>query len=158
MNIDKAFESMSLEEEEVPFNLPDLPRFSAVERNKMSIVGRTLNPDVQDIADLIRDMPRKWQVSGRVQGIALSKTMFQFVFKYKHDLEDVLRKRMWTFHDWSIIIDRWVENPDEDYLKFMLVWARIRNIPVNHYTTGAISALGDLIGKVDEVAFDPEKL
>lgn len=39
MNINKVFESMSLEEEEVPFNLPDLPKFSAVERNKLSIMG-----------------------------------------------------------------------------------------------------------------------
>lgn len=45
MNIDKVFESMSLEEEEVPFNLPDFPQFSAIERNKMSIMGRVLNPE-----------------------------------------------------------------------------------------------------------------
>lgn len=156
-NVDHAFESMSLEEDEVPFDLPDLPQFSAIERNKMSILGRTLNPDNQNIADLIRDMPRKWQVYGRVHGIALSKTTFQFVFKYEHDLEEVLNKRVWTFNDWSIVIDRWTETPDEDYLKYLLVWVRIRNIPVNHYTEGAITALGDIIGRVDVVAFDPDK-
>nr|VDC76466.1 unnamed protein product [Brassica rapa] len=156
-NVDHAFESMSLEEDEVPFDLPDLPQFSAIERNKMSILGRTLNPDNQNIADLIRDMPRKWQVYGRVHGIALSKTTFQFVFKYEHDLEEVLNKRVWTFNDWSIVIDRWTETPDEDYLKYLLVWVRIRNIPVNHYTEGAITALGDIIWRVDVVAFDPDK-
>ncbi|XP_048638265.1 uncharacterized protein LOC125610208 [Brassica napus] len=156
-NVDHAFESMSLEEDEVPFDLPDLPQFSAIERNKMSILGRTLNPDNQNIADLIRDMPRKWQVYGRVHGIVLSKTTFQIVFKYEHDLEEVLNKRVWTFNDWSIVIDRWTETPDEDYLKYLLVWVRIRNIPVNHYTEGAITALGDIIGRVDVVAFDPDK-
>ena len=76
MNIDKIFESMSLEEEEVPFNLPDLPQFSAVERNKMSITGRTLNPEREKSSDQILDMPRKWQMYDRVKGIALSKTTF----------------------------------------------------------------------------------
>ncbi|XP_013705054.1 uncharacterized protein LOC106408917 [Brassica napus] len=157
MNIEKVFESISLEEEEVPFNLPDLPQFSAVERNKMSIMGRTLNPESQNISDLILDMPRKWQIYDRVKGIVLSKTTFQFVFKFEHDLEEVMRKRVWTFNEWSIVIDRWVEKPPEDYLKYLLVWVHIRNIPVNHCTAEAIEAFGDLIGRVDVVAFDPNK-
>lgn len=106
MNIDKVFESMSLEEEEVPFNLPDLQQFSAIERNKMSIMGRVLNPEKQKISDLILDMPRNWQVYDRVCGISLCKTTFQSVFKYEHDLEEVMRRRVWIFNEWSIIIDR----------------------------------------------------
>lgn len=157
MNINKVFESMSLEEEEVPFNLPNLPQYSAVERNKLSIVGRILNPECQKVRDVILDMPRKWQVYDRVKGFALSKTMFQFVFKYEHDLEEVLRKMVWTCKEWSIVIDRWMENPPEDYLKFLLVWVQIRNIPVNYFTYESIEAFGDLIGRVDTVAFDPNK-
>lgn len=93
----------------------------------------------------------------RVRGVALSPTMFQFVFKYEHDLEEVLRKRVWTFNEWSIVIDRWVEKPPDDYLKYPLVWVQIRNIPVNHYTKEAIEAFSDVLGKVDVVAFDPNK-
>ncbi|XP_018435877.1 uncharacterized protein At4g02000-like [Raphanus sativus] len=148
---------MSLEEEEVPYELPDLPQFSAIECNKMSIIGRLVNPDCQKIKDLILDMPRKWQVYDIVRGVALSSTMFQFIFKYEHDLEEVMRKRVWTFNEWSIVIDRWMEKPPEDYLKYLLVWVQIRNIPVNHYTKEAIEAFGDFVGRVDVVAFDPSK-
>ena len=42
----------------------------------------------------------------RVRGISLSKTTFQAVFKYEHDLEEVMRRRVWIFNEWSIIIDR----------------------------------------------------
>ncbi|XP_056860161.1 uncharacterized protein LOC108834858 [Raphanus sativus] len=80
---------MSLEEEDVPVDLPDLPQFSAVENNKLGIIGRTLNPEKQRMKDLILDMPRKWQVYDRVRGVALSATMFQFTFKYEHDLEEI---------------------------------------------------------------------
>lgn len=157
MNLNKVFETMSLEEEDVPINLPDLPQFSAVESNKLSIIGGILNPESQRMKDLILDMPRKWQVYGRVRGVALSPTMFQFTFKYEHDLEEVLRKRVWTFNEWSIVIDRWLEKPPDDYLKYLLVWVQLRNIPVNHYTKEAIEAFADNLGKVDIVAFDPSK-
>ncbi|XP_024004809.1 uncharacterized protein At4g02000-like [Eutrema salsugineum] len=109
------------------------------------------------MADLILDMPRKWQVYDRVRGVALSSERFQFIFKYEHDLEEVLKKRVWTFNEWSIIIDRWVEKPPDDYLKFMPVWIQIRNIPVNYYTEASIYDLGSIIGEVKEMAFDPEK-
>lgn len=157
MNLNKVFETMSLEEEDVPVNLPDLPQFSAVESNKLSIIGRTLNPDCQRMKDLILDMPRKWQVYERVRGVALSSTMFQFIFKYEHDLEEVMRKRVWTFKEWSVVIDRWVEKPSDDYLNYLLVWVQVRNIPVNYYTKEAIGAFADVLGKVDVVAFDPSK-
>ncbi|XP_018463848.1 uncharacterized protein LOC108835039 [Raphanus sativus] len=148
---------MSLEEEDVPVTLPDLPQFSAVESNKLSIIGRTLNPDSQRMKDLILDMPRKWQVYDRVRGVALSSTMFQFIFKHEHDLEEVMRKRVWTFNEWSVVIDRWVEKPPDDYLKYLLVWVQLRNIPVNHYTKEAIEAFADVLGKVDVVVYDPSK-
>lgn len=57
----------------------------------------------------------------------------------------------------SSLIGRWMEQPPEDYLKYLLVWVRIHNIPVNHYTKESITSLGDLVGEVDEVAFDPDK-
>lgn len=111
MNLNKVFETMLLEEEDVPVNLPDLPQYSALECNKLSVIGRTLNPDSQRMKDLILDMPRKWHVYDRVRGVALSPTMFQFIFKYEHDLDEVMRKRVWTFNEWSVVIDRWVEKP-----------------------------------------------
>lgn len=64
---------------------------------------------------------------------------------------------MHTFNDWALAIDRWVEHPPEDYLQFINIWVQIRNIPVNHYTTEAIAALGGILGEVKVVAFDPDK-
>lgn len=52
-------------------------------------------------------------------------------------------------------IDRWVERPPPDYLQFIPIWIKIRNLPVNYYTSKAIT---DLLGEVKEVDFDPEKL
>lgn len=111
--------SLQEEEEDQPFDMPDLPEFSSCERNALSLVGRLLNPDCQEMKRLIRDMPRKWQKEGRVKGIALTREKFQFIFENAHDLKDVLGKGAQIFDEWSIAIDRWYENPPENYLQFI---------------------------------------
>lgn len=156
--MDKALMALSLEEEEeAPFVMPELPGFSSAEENKLSLIGRLLNPQCQKMSSLIMKMPRVWQKEGRVRGIALSQERFQFIFQNEFDLLDVLERGVHTFNEWVIVVERWVENPPEDYLQFIPIWVQISNIPVNCYTTGALTALGDLVGKTVVVAFDPTK-
>lgn len=45
--IDKAMMNMRLEEEDLPFDLPDLLQFSSCEKNGISLMGRLLNPIVK---------------------------------------------------------------------------------------------------------------
>ncbi|XP_009127426.1 uncharacterized protein LOC103852265 [Brassica rapa] len=155
--MDKALMALSLDEEDVPFTMPDLPEFSSAEENKLSLMGRLLNPDRQKMSTLIMKMPRKWQKEGRVRGIALSQERFQFIFKYEHDLLDILERGVQTFDDWVIVLERWVENPPEDFLQYIPLWVQMRDIPVNFYTSEALTALGDLVGKTVLVAFDPSR-
>lgn len=93
----------------------------------------------------------------RVKGVALSKDRFQFIFKYERDLIDVLNRGLHTSNSWSIVLDRWVAKPPEDFLKYLFVWVQMRNIPVNHYTPEAIHDFGQFAGEVIEVPYDPEK-
>ncbi|XP_022561462.1 uncharacterized protein LOC117134139 [Brassica rapa] len=155
--MDRALMALSLEEEEEPFEMPDLPGFCSNEKNKLSLVGRILNPECQKMSTLIWRMPGKWQKEGKCRGVALSQERFQFFFDQEHDLMDVLEKGVHTFNEWALVIERWVEEPPEDYLQFIPLWIRISNIPMNYYTKEAIMALGDLVGEVKEVIFDPQK-
>ncbi|XP_048615853.1 uncharacterized protein LOC106435297 [Brassica napus] len=107
--------------------------------------------------EFIFQMPRKWQKQGRVRGIALSQERFQFIFDNEHDLVEVLEKGVHTFHEWAIVVERWSEVPPPDSLQYIPIWVQIRNIPINYQTQLAIEALGDIVGKVIDVAFDPLK-
>ncbi|XP_013633078.1 PREDICTED: uncharacterized protein LOC106338711 [Brassica oleracea var. oleracea] len=156
--LDKALLDLSLEEDDEPYVMPDRPEYYATDRNSMSLIGRLLNPQCQKMSDLILDMPRKWQLYDRVKGVALSKDRFQFIFKYERDLLDVLNRGPHTSNMWSIVLERWVEKPPEDYLQYLYVWVQMRNVPVNHYTPGAIHDLGRFAGEVVDVPFDPEKV
>ncbi|KAL0742547.1 hypothetical protein Bca4012_084060 [Brassica carinata] len=157
--MDRALMALSLEdeEEEIPFTMPDLPGFSSAEENALSIMGRALNPECQKMSGLILTMPRKWQKEGRVRGVALSQERFQFIFQNEHDLLDVLEKGVQTYNEWALVLERWVENPPEDYLQHIPLWVRISKIPVNYYTMAALTTLGEMLGVVKVVAFDPSK-
>lgn len=147
--------SLEEEEEDIPFTMPELLGFSSAEENALSLIGRTLNPECQKISGLILTMPRKWQKEGRVRGVALSEEKFQFIFQNEHDLLDVLEKGVQTFNDWTIVLERWMENPPEDYLQFIPLWVQISKIPVNYYTNSALMTLAEMIGEVKVLAFDP---
>ncbi|KAL0687616.1 hypothetical protein Bca4012_087293 [Brassica carinata] len=131
--------------------------YETSERNACSLIGRLLNPEHQNMANLIFDMPRKWQIVNRVRGITLTRERSQFIFLHAYDLQDVLDQGMQTYCDWGLAIERWAERPPPGYLQYVSIWVRIRNIPVNHYTKPAIEEFGGLIGHVEMVAFDPEK-
>ena len=157
-HLDKEILNLSLEEEDdVPFILSDMPEYYSTARNSLSLVGRLLNPSCQRMYDLILEMPMKWQLYDRVRGVALSKDRFQFIFKYEHDLLDILNRGVHTFRLWPIVLERWVETPPEDYLQYFMVWVQMRNIPINHYTFKALWSLGDFAGQMVELAFDPDK-
>ncbi|CAL9230554.1 unnamed protein product [Arabidopsis halleri] len=121
-SIDKILMELSLEDEDEPFNLPDLPQFSSTMVNSLSLIGRLLNPDSQKVSDIVFNMPRKWQINDRVRGVALSKERFQFIFKYEHDLEEIFKKGVHTYNQWALAIDKWIETPPPDYLQFIPIW------------------------------------
>lgn len=132
--LDKIMIKMSIGEVDEPYNLPVLPDYCSREENHMSLMGRILNPGCQRVTDVVLDMPRKWQLYEKVRGVALSNERFQFIFKEESDLEDIMNKGAHTHNQRSLVLERWVENSPVDYLQYMPVWVRLKNLPVNHQT------------------------
>ncbi|KAG7532893.1 Endonuclease/exonuclease/phosphatase [Arabidopsis thaliana x Arabidopsis arenosa] len=83
--------------------------------------------------------------------------MFQFFFKTEDDLAEILKVGVWTQDDWCVVMERWIEKPPDDYLWYLPIWIRLRNIPVNYYTKETISEIAECVGEVLEVVFDSEK-
>ncbi|XP_020874317.1 uncharacterized protein At4g02000-like [Arabidopsis lyrata subsp. lyrata] len=102
-------------------------------------------------------MPRIWRLYSRVRGVALSQEKFQFIFKSEDDLNEVLKTGVWTQDDWCVVMDKWVEKPPDDYLMFLPIWIRLRNIPVNYYTEATIRDIAKCVGKVLTVELELEK-
>lgn len=153
-SLQDAIRSMSLKDDD-PIDLPDNPCFQVFEQNALSILGRLLNPSCQPMAEMIETMPKIWRVYDRVRGIALSSEKFQFVFKREDDMETVLKDRPWSFNYWTMLIDRWIPSPPKNFLSTVDVWVRIHHIPMNYYTLDTMDFLARKIGKVIEIAYDP---
>lgn len=158
LQIDKYLQALTIdEEEETPLIISNLPNFSSTEINSKSILGRFLNPDNQRMSRWILDMPRVWRLYDRVHGIALSRDRFQFIFKYEEDLLEILKTGVWTQDDWGVVMERWIEDPPPNYLMFLPIWIRLRNIPVNHYTRDTIKQIASRVGEVIEFPFDEDE-
>ncbi|XP_056862215.1 uncharacterized protein LOC108835596 [Raphanus sativus] len=134
----EVLQGMSLGEDK-SIIIPEDDDYCAIEQGERSILGRLLNPSCQNMGRMLRTMPKIWKVYERVRGIALSKERFQFIFELEIDIEMVLRQGFWTFDDWGMAMERWVETPPPNYLQ----------------TT--IDAVADGIGHVKLIEFDPSK-
>ncbi|CAA0406188.1 unnamed protein product [Arabidopsis thaliana] len=156
MNLDQAIQEMSIKDDS-PLILPNQEKFCSIERNNCSLMGRFLNPSHQRMSNWILDMPRIWRLYSRVRGVALSQDRFQFLFKSEEDLIEILKTGVWTQDEWCVIMERWMEKPSADFLMFLPVWIRLRNIPVNYYTTDTIKEIATCVGKVLKVELDLEK-
>lgn len=139
-----------------PIILPEEPEFRVFAANENSLMGRLLNPDCQVMSRMINYMPTAWRVYDRVRGVALSRDRFQFIFQREEDLLTVLKDRPWSYNHWTLLLERWCPSPPRDFLTSLEVWIRIRNIPVEHYTTGTMFTLAKKIGHVEEIAYNPK--
>ncbi|KAL0735144.1 hypothetical protein Bca4012_011354 [Brassica carinata] len=149
-----AIRALTIEDDD-PITLSDDPKFRVFDANATSLMGRLLNPDCQPMARMINYMPTAWRVHGRVRGIALSRDRFQFIFQREEDLLTVLKDRPWSYNHWTQLLERWSPNPPAAFLSTLEVWIRMRNIPVNYYTSDTMYACAKKIGKVEELAYDP---
>ncbi|XP_018454030.1 uncharacterized protein LOC108825202 [Raphanus sativus] len=84
--MDKAMMALSLDEDDVPFEMPNLSQFRLSERNARSLIGRILNPDYQKMFRVIHEILG----SGK-----------------RRDLLDVLEKGVHTSNEWALAIERW---------------------------------------------------
>ncbi|XP_024011230.1 uncharacterized protein LOC112086505 [Eutrema salsugineum] len=91
--------------------------YSTIERSGKSLIGRLLNPECQNMACMLRSMPRIWKIYDRVKGIALTRESFQFIFDLESDIQTVMKHGILDFDDWGVVMDRWIEKPPANFLK-----------------------------------------
>lgn len=153
----EGLQGMTLEEDKTIVIPEEDETFCALDRGGRSLMGRLLNPECQNMARMLRTMPKIWKVYERARGIALSRERFQFVFDLETDIQTVLKQGFWTFDDWGLALERWVEYPPRNFLQKAEVWIRLRNIPVNYLTLKTIDLIADEIGHVKVLEYDPDK-
>ncbi|KAJ4868509.1 hypothetical protein Rs2_49942 [Raphanus sativus] len=71
------------------------------------LVGRCMNPPLQEMPALLSNLPKIWKLEDRVIGKDLGLGKFQFEFEKEEDMEGVLRHQPYHFDYWMIAVARW---------------------------------------------------
>lgn len=97
------------EEEDDVVILPKVVNSALLSCLQLSLVGRMFHQGGRSIEALVSLLPKEhiWDVEGRVWGVSLRDSRFQFFFEYETDLQKVLKKRPCHFNKWSFALERW---------------------------------------------------
>lgn len=158
--LDKALKEMYIDDDEKLHVLKNLPevQFGGEERkNYHGQVAQFLCPeDVKHDSRLTKAFERVYE---RALGIVFFSISIDFNLSL---IPKVIFRWSWIQELGStmigvMVLERWVKQPQDDYLSILLIWIRLKNSPVNHYTTETIEEIRELVGHVTVVAFDPSK-
>lgn len=78
------------------------------------------------------------------------------MFPSEELLQSVLNRGPWAFNDRMVVIKRWMPAMDDNDLMQIPFWVQIRGIPMEYLTEGVIRNIGDIMGEVMLVDFNPE--
>lgn len=71
-----------------------------------TVIGRCMNPRMQDMKTLLFMFPRIWQLEGKVVGADLGMRKFQFDFDEEKDITEVLKMEPFHFYHWMVSLVR----------------------------------------------------
>lgn len=109
-------QNLDLGREEPELLIPFEAYAGVLNRNRISLIGRPLNPQNQNLRHVISTMPLIWGLSSRVHGRIIDDRFVQFLFQSASDMVTVIRRGPWLFNNWFMALQRWQDFPDEEYL------------------------------------------
>ncbi|XP_024016351.1 uncharacterized protein At4g02000-like [Eutrema salsugineum] len=141
------------EEDDEIIDLPHVDNSQLIARFSWSLVGPMFNHEIRSTEAIIAFMPRPniWDVEGRVHGIDLGNSRFQFDFDSEVDLQKVLNKRPCHFNKWSFSLERWIPHVGDSFPSNMVFWIRVSGIPTHFWLEDNFRTIGSSLGDVNAV-------
>ncbi|XP_023633507.1 uncharacterized protein LOC111829068 [Capsella rubella] len=132
--------------------LPQVDNEAVLARLNLSLVGRIFHKGGRSLEALITTLPKDfiWNVEGRVRGVPLGDSRFQFYFESEADLQKVHSKRPCHFNRWSFALERWEPHVGSTFPDSMTFWIRFDGIPSEYWTVETLTNFGTSLGTVLE--------
>lgn len=140
-----------MEEEDEVVILPVVDNTTLIARYQLSLVGRMFHQGGRSIHAMVALLPKLWNVAGRVRGVVLDNSRFQFDFENERDLQKVLNKRPCHFNDWSFSLERWEPHIGNDFPNTMTFWISTVGIPSLYWVEEKFRNFGNSFGVVRAV-------
>lgn len=152
-SLNRQLTGNQLEEEDEVVILPHVDNSALIDRYKLSLVGRMFHRDGRSVETAIALLPKEniWNVAGRVRGIPLGNSRFQFDFDSERDLQKILKRRPCHFNKWSFALERWEPHLGDVFPNTMNFWIHTEGIPSQYWMPEIFRNFGNSLGVVRAV-------
>lgn len=116
-----------------------------------TLIGRCMNPRLQDMKTLLFMLPRIWGLEGRVAGADLGLGRFQFDFESEEDIAEVLKMEPLHFDHWMVSLVRWSPSVHPNYPSAITFWVHVLGVPIEFWAEEIFREIGEDLGKVEAV-------
>ncbi|KAL0889994.1 hypothetical protein Bca101_013977 [Brassica carinata] len=141
-----------------PVRIPDGDFNDLIAANKLTVIGRVTNPNLQKPRSVVDFMPQVWGLEGRVTGRALGLDKFQFKFESEADLAIVLEKGPYHYKRWMLLLQRWEPSVSEHFPSTIAFWVRFHGIPLHLWSDKTFDTIGEQWGKITDRAASDAKI
>ncbi|XP_010479035.1 PREDICTED: uncharacterized protein LOC104757938 [Camelina sativa] len=134
-----------------------VPRFdnsALIQGYAKTLIGRCMNPAMQDMKALLFMLPKIWKIEERVVGADLGMGRFQFDFDQEEDILEVLKMEPYHFDHWMLSLVRWEPVVDHMYPYLIKFWVRMMGVPLHFWADETFRSIGSDLGEVVEVDID----
>lgn len=132
----------------VRVSVPRFDKSAIIATHARTLIGRLMNPPKQNMKMMLFQLPRIWQVEGRVVGTDLGLGRFQFAFDHEEDIVEVLKMEPFFFDNWMISLVRWKPVVEANYPSKIIFWVRPMDIPLQYWDAQTFQSIGEVLGRV----------
>ncbi|RIA04619.1 hypothetical protein BRARA_K01128 [Brassica rapa] len=141
-----------------PVRIPESDNNELIAANRLTLIGRVTNPQVQRPRAVVDFLPQVWRLEGRVFGRDLGADKFQFKFETEAELATVLRNGPYHYKKWMLLIQRWEPVVSDQFPSTISFWTNIIGIPLHFWNDKTVNTIGDVLGNCPERDIDGARL
>lgn len=135
-------------------SVPHFDNTEIIKNYARTLVGRCMNPAEKNMAALLTNLPKIWNLENRVAGADLGHGKFQFDFDTEKAIEEVLKNQLYHFDYWMISLARWQPKKSHNYPSEITFLIKVVGVPCDYWGEPTFECIGDAIGKTVEVDLD----
>lgn len=141
-----------------PVPIPPSNNQDLIDNNKLSLIGRVVNPQVQKPKALLEFMLHHWEIEDRAVGRELGPSLFLIRFQEEDDLTSILNKALFHYKRWMFILQRWEPIVSDFFPAFIPFWIEVQGIPLHHWSDQTLRTIGLELGFVIDRDVDLGKI
>ncbi|CAA7018098.1 unnamed protein product [Microthlaspi erraticum] len=126
--------------------------------NKLALIGRVLNPQIQKPKALMEFMLHHWEIEDKAVGRELGPSLFLIRFQDEEILKVTLDKAPFHYKRWMFILQRWEPIVSDYFPAFIPFWIEVQGIPLHHWSDQTLCTIGAELGFVIDRDVDLGKI